>query len=227
MQNGDIYNPYKVFVGIFIPNLIVQDKKLSLGAKMTFGVLCQFSGKAGVCYPRQGVIAERLGVSKRQVITYIKELKREKYLRVARQGQGKTNIYFFLWKKTWSDLALQEVKDSSLQEVKDSSLPIRLNRFILNRYPPLSPLERGTTEKSSTRKRRKTKAEKQLLIGGFHPNGEKIVREIYEEWRIKIQPKVLKEQIKKKEKDLNGDEADKLERTMMKFVKKKCLERGV
>jgi len=227
MQNGELYNPYKVFVGIFIPNLIVQDKKISVGAKLTFGVMCQFAGKAGLCYPRQGAIAGRLGVSKRQAQRYLEELKREGYIKVSQQGLSKPNIYSFLWKKEWNNLSSPEVTDSSTHEATDSSLPIKLNRFILNRYSPISPFERGTTQKSSLRRRKKTKAEKQLSIGGFNPNGEKIVKEIYEEWKKKVKPKILKDQIKKKEKDLNDDEADRLERTMMKFVRKKCLERGV
>lgn len=227
MQNGELYNPYKVFVGIFIPNYVVQDQKITLGAKLTFGILCQFSGKSGLCYPRQGVIAERLGASIRQTRRYVEELKKEKYIRVTRQGLTKANVYSFLWKKEWAESALQDRTDMSAQDRKDMSYPLILNRFILNRYPPISPFERGTTEKSSIRKRKKTKAEKQLTIGGFNPNGEKIVKEIYEEWKTKVKPKILKEQIKKKERALNGDEAEKLERTMMKFVKKKCLERGV
>jgi len=227
MQNGELYNPYKVFVGIFIPNLIVQDKKLSVGAKLTFGVMCQFAGKNGVCYPKQGAIAERLGVSKRQAQRYIEELKKEGYIRVSQQGLTKPNIYSFLWKKEWNNLATPEATDSSTQEASDMSLPIRLNRFILNRYPPLSPLERGNKKTSSLRRRKKTKMEKQLAIGGFHPNGEEIVREIYGEWNTVVKPKILKEQIKKKEKDLNLKELDKLENTMMKFVRKKCQERGV
>lgn len=232
MQNGQFYNPHKVFIGIFIPNLIIEDKKLSLGAKITFGVLCQFAGKTGLCFPRQEVIAKRLGITSRQARTYLKELKKENYIKVSRQGQGKSNVYRFLWKKEWTKLEHQDRKDtscqskndrkdSSYQDRKDSSYPIRLNRLILNRDPSISPLKGRLTKKSSLRKRRETKEEIKIRAERDTLERKKINEEVKREWETEVKPQILKEQIKKKEEDLNYEECCRLDNTKLSFIKQR------
>lgn len=224
MQNGQEYNPYKIFVGIFIPNLVLQDQKLSLGAKVIFGVLCQFAGKEGLCYPRQETIANRLGVSKRQVINYLNELKKEKYIKATRQGQGKTNVYSFLWKKTWTDPALLEVKDLSHQDVIDFSPHKELNRFTLNRDPSISPLKGGAPRKSYLRKEKRVGGKANLKFEDLNPKEREEFKKIDDEWKKVIKPRILKEQIKKEEKDLNFEELAKLEQTRLNFIGEKIKE---
>jgi len=224
MQNGQEYNPYKIFVGIFIPNLIIQDQNLSPGAKITFGVLSQFSGKYGVCCPRQERIAERMGISKRQVIRYIEELKKEKYISVSQRGLRKSNIYKFLWKKVWAESVNQEVTDMSTPEVSDLSTPIRLNRFIVNRDPPISPLKGGAPKTSYLRKEKKVGREAESKEEDLGPKGKEILERINDEWKKVVRPKIIREVIKKREKDLNFKELAKLDQTRLNFIGEKIKE---
>ena len=224
MQNGQEYNPYKVFVGIFIPNLLIQNKNLSPGAKITFGVLCQFSGKNGVCCPRQEKIAERMGVSKRQVIRYIEELKKGELILVARQGLHKPNYYKFLWRKEWTDTSNQEVTDLSFQEVTDLSNPIKINRFILSRYPPISPLKGGAPKTSYLRKEKKVGKKAKSKFEDLNPKEREEFKKIDDEWRRVVKPSILREQIKKEEKDLNFEELAKLNQTRLNFIGEKIKE---
>jgi len=224
MQNGQEYNPYKVFVGIFIPNLLIQNKNISPGAKITFGVLSQFAGKNGVCCPRQEKIAERMGVSRRQVIRYIEELKKEKLILVSRQGLRKPNYYKFLWRKEWTDTANQEVTDLSPQEVTYVSNPINKNRFNLIRDPSISPLKGRAPKTSYLRKEKKVGRKAKLKFEDLNPKEREEFKKIDDEWKKVIKPRILKDQIKKEEKDLNFEELAKLDQTRLNFIGEKIKE---
>ena len=224
MQNGQEYNPYKIFVGIFIPNLIIQDQNLSPGAKIAFGMLCQFAGKDGKCYPGQDKISEKMGVSSRQVINYLNELKEERYIKTSRKGMGKSNSYVFLWKKTWKDPSLIKVNDRSHQEVKDPSHIIGLNRSIVNRNPSVSPLKGGTTQKVNIQREGKTILEEEEIIRESSSEGEKILEEIWGEWESVAQPKFLKEEIGKEEEELNFEEQCRLDAARLNYLKEKSKE---
>ena len=47
---GETYNPWRLFVGCFIPNVITRSTELSSTAKLVFGKLCQFAGENGQAY---------------------------------------------------------------------------------------------------------------------------------------------------------------------------------
>ncbi|MFZ4859649.1 MAG: hypothetical protein ACOYL3_25025 [Desulfuromonadaceae bacterium] len=47
---GETYNPWRLFVGFFIPNVITRSTELSSTAKLVFGKLCQFAGENGQAY---------------------------------------------------------------------------------------------------------------------------------------------------------------------------------
>ena len=95
MQTGQEFNPYKVFVGIFIPNAIVKCQSISPGAKLLYGRLAQYAGGNGDAYPSHETLAVELGVSSRQIRRYISELVNERFVRV--QHTQKSNRYIFLW----------------------------------------------------------------------------------------------------------------------------------
>ena len=67
MKPGDIFNPYKMFVGSFIPNVLLRTTLLTAHAKLVWARLAQFNGKNGQCYPSQATIAEETGSNIRKV----------------------------------------------------------------------------------------------------------------------------------------------------------------
>lgn len=131
-QSGQPFNPYRLFHGIFIPEALVRCLDLTPGAKIAYGRLVRYAGKDGVCHPRQETLAREIGVSARQVRSYLQELIRNRFLKVIRKGLHAPNEYVFLWHEVFNpadrkDTSGQERKDSSGQERKDSSGQERKN----------------------------------------------------------------------------------------------------
>jgi hypothetical protein len=95
MKIGDIFNPYKLFVGLFIPRALARYKGLSQGAKMCYGALSLFAGEDGQAWPSMETLGVELGVSRRQAVSYVKELKEQNFIKTV--ATGKSNKYIFLW----------------------------------------------------------------------------------------------------------------------------------
>ena len=102
MQVGQQFNPYRLFVGAFIPNALMQYTGLTQGAKLTWARLAQYAGEKGEAYPSLETLANDIGVKKLQAIQYLKELEKKQFIEVLRaSGKDKllhkTNRYIFLW----------------------------------------------------------------------------------------------------------------------------------
>ena len=99
---GEQFNPYRLFVGAFIPNALMKYTDLSQGAKLTWARLAQYAGEKGEAYPSLETLANDIGVKKLQAIQYLKELEKKQFIKVLRaNGKDKflhkTNRYIFLW----------------------------------------------------------------------------------------------------------------------------------
>ena len=104
LKPGDVFVPYKMFRGIFIPNGIVQMKDLTATTKLVYGVLNKYAGKDGKCYPKQSTIANDIGISKRRIITHLNRLEKVRLITRTRPEGGdrlahKTTRYSFLFHK--------------------------------------------------------------------------------------------------------------------------------
>jgi predicted transcriptional regulator len=101
---GESYNPYKLFVGLHIPNAIAQLTTISPGAKLCYGRLSQYAGENGEAYPAHSTLAREIGVSKRSIINYLNELEAKGFIQVINRYNDQTkeytsNFYIFLWHK--------------------------------------------------------------------------------------------------------------------------------
>ena len=76
-----------------VPNYVLENSKLSPGAKLAYAMLLKYAWQNSFCFPGQERLAQDMGVSDRSVRTYIKELVTSKLLKISRRGQGKTNVY--------------------------------------------------------------------------------------------------------------------------------------
>ncbi len=77
-----------------VPNAVLDDARLSQGAKRAYIMLCHHASAAGRCERTVGEIAHDIGAaSRRSVYTYLRELARTGHLRIAPQGQGLPNVY--------------------------------------------------------------------------------------------------------------------------------------
>ena len=76
-----------------VPNFILKDATLSLGAKVTYAMFLSYAWNNNWCYPGQQRLAKDIGMSIGRVNQFIKELEAAQLIDVKKRGQGKTNIY--------------------------------------------------------------------------------------------------------------------------------------
>ena len=76
-----------------VPNFILTDNTLSLGAKLTYALFLHYAWHKDSCFPGQERLGEDLGMSTSRVNDFIKELERAGFVEITRRGQGKTNLY--------------------------------------------------------------------------------------------------------------------------------------
>ena len=83
-----------------MPYLILRDTRLSIGARLAYGVLLSYAWQDGACFPGQEKMAKDLGVSERHLRRFLNELEDARYVRIKRQGLNKPNLYYILDVKT-------------------------------------------------------------------------------------------------------------------------------
>jgi hypothetical protein len=76
-----------------VPNFILENKRVSVGAKMVYAMLLKYAREEHECFPGQGRLADDLGSGERSVRRWLGELEKEKFITVKQRGQGKTNLY--------------------------------------------------------------------------------------------------------------------------------------
>ncbi|MGD9670790.1 MAG: helix-turn-helix domain-containing protein [Hyphomicrobiaceae bacterium] len=76
-----------------VPNVILKSADLSVGAKLAYAMLLSYAWQNDHCFPGQETLAEDMGVSKRSVVSFIKELTKSGHVTVKRQGLGHVNVY--------------------------------------------------------------------------------------------------------------------------------------
>lgn len=76
-----------------VPNFILTQKELSVGAKLSYAMLLKYAWADDACFPGQLKLGEDMGSSERSVRSYLKELEDGGLLEITQRGLGKTNIY--------------------------------------------------------------------------------------------------------------------------------------
>jgi hypothetical protein len=89
----DTINP--VLQGGFtqIPNFILKDPNISVGAKVAYAMFLSYAWHNDSCFPGQDRLAEDMGLTRVRVTQLISELEAAGLVTIQRRGQGKTNIY--------------------------------------------------------------------------------------------------------------------------------------
>lgn len=89
-------NPYRMFLGAFLPNWLLKNTEITPSEKLTYARLCQFSGKDGRCFPKIDTIAQEIGLEERQVQRNLQRLEESGLIEVIRRPP-QVNEYRFLW----------------------------------------------------------------------------------------------------------------------------------
>jgi hypothetical protein len=76
-----------------VPNFILTNKELSVGAKLAYAMLLKYAWTDDACFPGQQKLADDMGSGERSLRTYLKELEDAGFLEVTQRGLGKTNFY--------------------------------------------------------------------------------------------------------------------------------------
>ena len=76
-----------------VPNFILTNPALSVGAKLAYAMLLKYAWTDQSVVPGQQKLAEDMGAGERSVRTYLKELENASFLEVTQRGLGKTNLY--------------------------------------------------------------------------------------------------------------------------------------
>jgi biotin operon repressor len=76
-----------------VPNFILMNDKLYVGAKITYAMLLKYAWYDDHCFPGQTKLASDIGSSERSVRTYLKELENSGYITIKQRGLGKVNVY--------------------------------------------------------------------------------------------------------------------------------------
>jgi hypothetical protein len=76
-----------------VPNLLFGLKGLSHGARLTYVLLLKYAWLQGSCFPGIDRLGEDLGVERKSVMRYTRELQDRGLVTIERRGRGKTNVY--------------------------------------------------------------------------------------------------------------------------------------
>jgi Helix-turn-helix domain len=76
-----------------VPNFILKNPMISVGAKMTYALFLSYAWHNNLCFPGQDRMAADLGLTQPRVAQFIAELKEAGLIEIERRGLGKTNIY--------------------------------------------------------------------------------------------------------------------------------------
>ena len=76
-----------------VPNLLFVLKGLSHGARLTYVLLLKYAWQEKSCFPGVDRLGKDLGVERKSVMRYTRELQNKGLITVKRRGLGKTNVY--------------------------------------------------------------------------------------------------------------------------------------
>ena len=128
LQVGQSFNPFGLFLGIWIPEALLRAAGISPGAKLIYGRLMRYAGPDGNCYPAVPTLASEVAISVRQTQKYLAELERcgliRRIPRISESGQT-SNSYLFLWHPLFEEgvtkTTPEGVTDRSPEGVNDCS----------------------------------------------------------------------------------------------------------
>ena len=78
------------------PYLVMKNKELSVGGRLTYAFLLMYAWQEGSCFASQQKLAEDMGVSRAQVQRYLYELRKATYLKIERNDKRFNNTYTIL-----------------------------------------------------------------------------------------------------------------------------------
>lgn len=82
-----------------LPYLVMRDKALSLGARLTYAFLLMYAWQGESCFAGQEKMAGDMGTSRAQLQRFLYELRDTGYIRIERRDKRFNNTYVIVDKK--------------------------------------------------------------------------------------------------------------------------------
>src|SRR5436189_5204370 len=76
-----------------VPNFILKNPKISVGAKVVYAMFLSYAWNNDSCFPGQDRLAEDMGLTRVRVTQLISELETAGLVTIQRRAQGKTKLY--------------------------------------------------------------------------------------------------------------------------------------
>lgn len=76
-----------------VPNFILTNTNISVGAKLAYAMLLKYAWYDDGCFPGQAKLAHDMGAGERSVRRYLQELEATDLLEIIQRGLMKTNLY--------------------------------------------------------------------------------------------------------------------------------------
>ena len=89
----DTFDPVALHGFTQVPNFILKDPKIPVGAKVAYAMLLSYAWHNDFCFPGQDRLAQDMGMSRSRVTEFVGHLQRLGLVTIERRGQGKTNFY--------------------------------------------------------------------------------------------------------------------------------------
>jgi len=89
----DTINPVLANGFTQVPNFILKNPEISVGAKVAYAMFLSYAWHNDSCFPGQDRLADDMGLTRARVTQLIGELERANLITIQRRGQGKTNLY--------------------------------------------------------------------------------------------------------------------------------------
>ena len=89
----DTINPVLANGFTQVPNFILKNPEISVGAKVAYAMFLSYAWHNDHCFPGQDRLAEDMGLTRVRVTQLIAELEQAGLISIQRRGQGKTNLY--------------------------------------------------------------------------------------------------------------------------------------
>ncbi len=97
MSEPQLFSPYRVFTGVFIPDALIAYRGINAAEKICLARLYRYCGKSQSCWPSQEELATELGVEERTVRLYIQHLEEDGFIQTSQRGLRETNLYSMVW----------------------------------------------------------------------------------------------------------------------------------
>jgi Helix-turn-helix domain len=89
----DTFDPVALHGFTQVPNFILKDPEISVGAKVVYAMFLSYAWHNESCFPGQERLAQDMGLTRVRVTQLTAELERSGLVTITRRGQGKTNLY--------------------------------------------------------------------------------------------------------------------------------------